>query len=84
MSEELNPMSLPTKYEGSARIILLETPQKDKVLYRDEVDRIVAQIPLSRDDAADLGFEQQWKAANKAGKRFCWRIVLLQSEDNGR
>lgn len=80
--EEMD-LSLPTKYKGDAGIILINTPSKDKIQYRDEANRIIAQIPLSRMDAEDLGFEEEWKQANKQGKRYYWRICLIQPEDNG-
>lgn len=82
MPAELD-LTPPTKFEGDAKIILVETPSKDKIIYRDEANRVIAQIPLSRMDAEDLGFEGEWRAANRVGKRYYWRIILIAKEDNG-
>ena len=84
MIPEQKDLTLPTKFKGDASIILVNTPQKDKIQYRDEAGRIVAQIPLSRMDAEDLGFEEEWKQANKQGKRYYWSIVLIIPEEDGR
>jgi hypothetical protein len=35
-------------------------------------------------DAEDLGFEEEWKQANKQGKRYYWSIVLIIPEEDGR
>lgn len=67
----------PTRYHGQAT--LLTNSERGKAISLIG-NTLTVWIPVTKEDAEQLGMEKEWKASAKAGRHFHWRMVLHREE----
>lgn len=71
MSEDI----VPTKYHGQADLVTASERGKAIQLIN---NTLTVWIPVTKEDAEQMGMEKEWKASAKAGRHFHWKMVLFK------
>lgn len=63
----------PTKFNGQAELVT--NSQKGKAIQLIGT-ALTIWIPVTKEDAEQMGMEKEWKASAKAGRHFHWKLRL--------
>lgn len=71
MPEEI----IPTRFHGQADLVTVSERGKTIQLIN---NTLTVYIPVTKEDAEQLGMEKEWKNSYKQGRYFHWKMVLFK------